>query len=130
MNSDEILLTVVVLAAAVGLVVGATAFALWIRTKIVWSPVGKFLVRLGRAEANGTVKDLRAGRPYRVIQSFTDYHGGRFEAGERLTFKRHDYLPYHGGTTVEFEERTVYLQDEENADVLVRIWAYIEPVRR
>ena len=130
MNSDEILLTVVVLAAAVGLVVGATAFALWLRTKIVWSPVGRFLVKLGRTAANGTVGDLRAGRRYVVIQSFTDYHGGRFEAGERLTFKRHDYLPYHGGTTVEFEERTVYLQDEENADVLTRIWAYVEPDRR
>ena len=130
MNSDEILLTVAVLAAAVGLVVGATAFALWLRTKIVWSPVGRVLVRLGRTGANGTVGDLRAGREYVVVQSFTDYHGGRFEAGERLTFRKHDYLPYHGGTTIEFEERTVYLQDEENADVLARIWAYIEPDRR
>lgn len=130
MNSDEILLTVVVLAATVGLIVGATAFALWLRTKIVWSPVGRLLVRLGRAEANGTVKDLRAGRPYVVVQSFTDYHGGRFEAGERLTFRRWDYVPYHDGYVVEFEERAVHLHGEQNADVLVRIWAYVEPARR
>ena len=130
MDIVSIFWTAVAIAVTVGFIVGATAFALWLRTKIVWSPLGRFLVKLGRAQANGTVGDLRAGRVYVVVQSFTDYHGGRFEAGERLTFKRHDYLPYHGGTTVEFEERTVYLQDEENADVLARIWAYIEPARR
>jgi hypothetical protein len=130
LDVTSILLFVVALAATVGLIFGLTAFALWLRTKIVWTPAGKFLVRLGRAEANGTVNDFRAGRRYVVVQGFTDYHGGRFEAGERLTFKSHNFVPYHGGHVLEFEERAVYLQEEENADVLTRIWAYIEPARR
>jgi hypothetical protein len=126
----SILLTVIGVVVAVGAIFGLTAFALWLRTKLIWTPAGKFLVRLGRAEANGTVKDLRAGRPYRVIRSFDDYHGGRFEAGERLTFRKWDYVPYHDGYVLEFEERDVHLHGEQNADVLARIWAYIEPVRR
>ena len=130
MNRDEILLTVVVCVVGFGLIFGATAFALWLRTKIAWSPVGRALVKLGRPLANGSVYHLRAGRRYAVIQSFTDYHGGRFEAGELLTFKSHNFVPYHGGHVLEFDERTVYLQEEENADILGRIWAYIEPVRR
>lgn len=130
MDIVSIFWTVIAVAVTVGFIFGLTAFALWLRTKIVWTPAGRFLVRLGRAEANGTVGDLRAGRQYAVVQSFTDYHGGRFEAGERLTFRRHDFLPYHGGHTLEFEERTVYLQEDDNSEVLARIWAYIEPVRR
>jgi len=114
LNSGEILLTVVVLAVGCGLIFGATAFAIWIRK------------RLGR----GGVNDLRKGRRYVVARGFTDCHGGRFEAGERLTFRRHDYLPYHGGHTLVFDERTVYLQDEENADVLSGIWTYFEPAPR
>ena len=114
MDIVSIFWTVIATAITVGFIFGLTAFVIWLRTKF------------GR----GGVYDLREGRQYVVVQNFTDYHGGRFEAGERLTFKRHDYLPYHGGHTVEFEERTVYLQDEENADVLGRLWSYIEPAPR
>lgn len=130
MDTTSILPFVVGLALAVGVIAGATAFALWLRTKIAWSPVGRLLVRLGRPQANGSVFHLRAGHRYVVTQSFTDYHGGRFEAGEQLTFEKYDYVPYHGGYVVHFEERAVYLQEEENADVLGRLWAYVEPVRR
>ena len=130
MDIASIFWTLVATAVAVGFIFGLTAFALWIRTRIVWTPVGRLLVRLGRPEANGTVNDLRAGRQYVVIRSFTDYHGDRFEAGERLTFRKCDYLPYHAGHTLEFEERTIHLQDEANADVLARIWEYVEPARR
>ena len=129
MDIASIFWTVVAVAVAAGLIFGLTAFALWIRTKIVWTPVGKFLVKVGRPEANGTVNDLRAGRRYVVARSFDDFRGGRFEAGERLTFRRYDYVPYHGGHVLEFEERAAHLQDEANAEVLTRIWAYIEPVR-
>jgi hypothetical protein len=114
MDITSILLTLVGLAVFVGFIFGVTALAIRIRTK------------LGR----GGVYDLRAGRRYVVVQGFTDHHGGRFEAGEQLTFRRHDYLPYHGGHTVEFEERTVYLQDEDSAEVLGRLWSYIEPAPR
>ena len=78
MDIASIFWTVIAIAVTVGFIIGATTFALWLRSKIVWTPVGRFLVRLGRPEANGTVKDLRAGRAYQVIQSFTDYHCGRF----------------------------------------------------
>ena len=130
MDITSILLFIVGLALTVGLIFGVTAFALWLRTKIAWSPAGRLLVKLGRPLANGSVYHLRPGHRYAVIQGFTDYHGGRFEAGERLTFKSHNFVPYHGGHVLTFEERNVYLQEEENADVLGRIWAYIEPARR
>ena len=129
MDITSILLFVVGLTVTVGLIVGATAFALWLRTKVAWSPAGRLLVRLGRPLANGSIFHLRTGHRYVVVQGFTDYHGGRFEAGERLTFEKYDYVPYHGGYVVHFEERNVYLQEEENADVLGRLWAYIEPAR-
>ena len=113
MDITSIILTVIGVVVFLGLIFGLAAFAIWLKTKL----------------GHGGVYDLRKGRRYVVVQGFTDHHGGRFEAGEQLTFRRHDYLPYHGGHTVEFEERTVYLQDEDNADVLGSIWSYIEPAR-
>lgn len=114
MGIAPIIWTVISVAVVVGLCFGMAALA----------------IRLRRKMGRGGVYDLRRGRRYVVVQGFTDYHGGRFEAGERLTFRRHDYLPYHGGHTVVFDERTVYLQDEENAEVLGKLRDYIEPAPR
>jgi hypothetical protein len=79
--------------------------------------------------ANGTVYDLKQGSLYRVRRDFTDFYGGHFAAGAILTFQKRDYLPYHGGNTIHFAEQTLYLQDEENADILQDLWTYLEAVR-
>lgn len=76
--------------------------------------------------ANGTVYDLRLGGRYCVRRDFTDFYGGHFAAGTILTFQKRDYLPYHGGNTIQFAEQTLYLQDEENAEILQNLWNYLE----
>ena len=129
-DPSSVVLFFIALAATVAVILAATIFARWLRTKIIWTPFGRWLCRLGFSRANGTIDDLRQGRRYIVIKNFVDHHGGRFEVGEGFTFLRKDYLPYHSGHAIFFEERTLYLQDEENAEILENIWAYLEPARR
>jgi len=78
--------------------------------------------------ANGTIDDLKPGCLYRVRRDFTDFYGGHFVEGAILTFQKCDYLPYHGGNTIQFAEQTLYLQDETNADILLDLWTYLEAV--
>jgi hypothetical protein len=47
-----------------------------------------------------------------------------------MTFLGHDYHPYHGGHVLNFAGKTLYLQDDDNSEILRSIWAYLEPVRR
>jgi hypothetical protein len=121
---------IVGLAFTIGVIFAATLFAQWIRRRIIWTPVGRFLVRMGLPLANGGISDLRAGQSYLVKQSFIDHHGEKFEAGERMTFLSHDYHPYHGGHVLNFAGKTLHLQDDDNSEILRSIWAYLEPVRR
>jgi len=75
-----------------------------------------------------TVYGLQAGTEYRVMQPFSDFHGGQFARDERLHFKRRNFLPYHGGHTIEFDERTLYLQEDANCDILGDFARYIARV--
>lgn len=65
-----------------------------------------------------TVYTLQPGCTYEVKQSFQDYYGNTFTAGERLTFQQRHFLPYDGGHTVMFAEKTMYLQEEVNRAIL------------
>ena len=76
--------------------------------------------------ANGTVYDLQEGCRYRVRKDFTDYYGSRFAEGEILTYQKREFLPYHGGHTIHFGPQTLYLQEEQNADILEDLWTYLE----
>lgn len=76
----------------------------------------------------GTVYDLIPGRRYRVLRDFLDYYQGAFTAGQILTFRHRNFLPYHGGHTIEFEEQNIYLQEDANADVLQDLESYLEPL--
>jgi len=78
-----------------------------------------------RPELEGTVYGLIAGERYRVERPFADYHGNRFEAGEILRFKERHFLPYHGGHTLVFDERSMYLQEEEHASILGEFAKYV-----
>lgn len=64
------------------------------------------------------IHQLKKSSRYRVRQSFTDFYQNQFKEGEILTFLEHHFLPYHGGHTVVFQERNLYLQEDENADIL------------
>lgn len=70
----------------------------------------------------------RSGR-YRVRRAFADYYNNLCREGEIWTFVGYHFLPYHGGYTVIFEERTIYLQEELNAEILDSLGTYLEPIQ-
>jgi hypothetical protein len=76
-------------------------------------------------DVEGTVYGLLPGREYRVLKSFKDYYGNAFERGERLRFKERHFLPYHGGYTIVFEEKALYLQEDQNREILDHFSEYI-----
>ena len=78
-----------------------------------------------RSDSNGTIYGLMPGREYLVLKSFTDHYGNAFERGERLHFKQRHFLPYHGGHTIIFEEKSLYLQEDLNQEILDHFSEYI-----
>ncbi len=73
----------------------------------------------------GTVYGMISERQYQVMKTFVDLYGNRFEKGQRLRFKERHYLPYHGGHTIVFDEQTLYLQDEQDSEILDHFSEYI-----
>lgn len=83
-----------------------------------------------REDLAGTVYGLVSGAEYRVVQSFRDHYSNQFERGEILRFKERHFLPYHGGHTIVFDTRSLYLQESENEELLANFSNYIERVER
>jgi len=83
---------------------------------------------LDREALKGTVYGLVPGAEYQVMQAFTDYYNNQFQQGERLRFKERHFLPYHGGHTIMFDDRPLYLQEDDNATILSNFSSYIAPV--
>lgn len=77
-----------------------------------------------RINSPETVYGLTPGCRYQVLKSFTDYYGNCFEQGEILCFKQRHFLPYDGGHTIVFEERSLYLQEEKNQEILEHFAEY------
>jgi Domain of unknown function (DUF3601) len=71
------------------------------------------------------IQDLRIHSQYRVLQDFVDFYQNQFKQGELLTFVESHFLPYHGGHTVVFQERTLYLQEEVNSGILASLGDYL-----
>ena len=105
----------------VAIIVAAAVVAWWLRSKLIWTRLGRTLVSIGFTNANGTIEDLKAGQRYVVTQSFAD-----LETGETLTFRGQQFID-HVGHVLEFDERTLYLHEEKDALVLRKIWAFLEP---
>jgi hypothetical protein len=76
-----------------------------------------------------TIRDLSPGIAIRIAKTFRDSTGSEFAKGAILHFKRRDYLPYHSGHTVFFEEATMYLCDLDETGNFVenRGNGYFEP---
>jgi hypothetical protein len=72
-----------------------------------------------------TVYTLQPGKCYEVKRAFQDYYGNSFAVGERLTFQQRHFLPYDGGHTVMFAEKTMYLQEEVNRAILAEFSGYL-----
>jgi hypothetical protein len=77
----------------------------------------------------GTVYGLVQGEEYQVMQTFTDHYNNQFQRGELLRFKERHYLPYHGGHTIIFDQRSLYLQEDENQAILANFSEYIARVK-
>ena len=73
------------------------------------------------------IHDLKQGAKYRVQRDFADYYQNQFTQGELLTFIESHFLPYHGGYTVVFKERTLYLQEEANSNILGSLGDFLRP---
>lgn len=76
------------------------------------------------------IYSLEKSIQYQVRQDFTDYYHNRFLQGEILTFIEYHFLPYHGGYTVVFKERNLYLQEQENANILECLADYLSLVMK
>lgn len=74
------------------------------------------------------VYGLNPGVTYRVIRQIKDCYGDVFPVGTELLFVRRHFLPYHGGHTLVFRPRPMYLQEDLNAEVLERLDAYLEAI--
>lgn len=74
------------------------------------------------------LSQLRKTSRYRITRDFVDFYNNPFRQGEILTFMELHFLPYHGGYTVVFKERNLYLQEQENADILDALGDYLSPV--
>ncbi len=60
-----------------------------------------------------------------VVKSFTDYYGNHFAAGEKLIFVERHFLPYDGGHTLVFGERKMYLQENEQSEIISNFKDYL-----
>ncbi|MBI5952506.1 MAG: DUF3601 domain-containing protein [Chloroflexi bacterium] len=78
-----------------------------------------------RPDLEGTVYGMASGSQYQVIKSFVDFYGNTFEQGEVLRFKERHFVPYHGGHTIVFDERSLYLQEDESKEILENFSGYI-----
>jgi hypothetical protein len=72
------------------------------------------------------IQDLQKDSQYTVQQDFTDFYHNQFAHGERLTFVESHFLPYHGGYTILFKEKTLYLQEEKNSNILDALGEYLQ----
>ena len=73
------------------------------------------------------VRQFKKDARYRVRRDFADFYNNPFTQGEALTFVEYHFLPYHGGYTIVFKERHLYLQEEENATILDSLGDYLTP---
>ena len=78
------------------------------------------------SKANGTIEDLKCRQRYRVIRDFVDRAGNTFRLGETLTYQRQEFFE-SVGFVVQFDERILNLHEGKNAEIVSKIWAFIEP---
>lgn len=74
------------------------------------------------------IQALKPSRRYRVRRAFVDFYNNPFREGEVLTFIAYHFLPYHGGYTILFREKSLYLQEEANAEILNALDMYLSEI--
>ncbi len=73
-----------------------------------------------------TAYRLQPQKTYRVLQGFTDFHGGSFVAGQVMRFIEQHFVPYHGGYTLMFQPTPLYLQENQQSEILTNFDLYFE----
>lgn len=68
---------------------------------------------------------LENGTTYIVKKMFTDFRGNEFLPGEMLTYIERNFAPYHGGHTIIFKERNIYLQEDANQNIIDNFADYL-----
>ena len=76
------------------------------------------------------IRDLEKGSQYQIQRDFYDFYHTPFMEGEILTFVELHFLPYHGGYTVVFQEKSLYLQEEDNSNILGSLKEYLRLVKK
>jgi hypothetical protein len=102
----------------------------YLRRRDAGRPVAAVRTAYRVEEMEGTAYGLVPGGEYRVMQPFADFYGNQFQQGEMLRFRERHFLPYHGGHTIIFDEHSLYLQEEQNAEILANFSQYIARVGR
>ncbi|MCA1633008.1 MAG: DUF3601 domain-containing protein [Acidobacteria bacterium] len=72
-----------------------------------------------------SIHTLEEGVIYMVTRPFTDYHQNNFTPGAKLTYAGRAFLPYHGGHTLFFKERNIYLQEDDDATLINSLHEYL-----
>jgi hypothetical protein len=62
---------------------------------------------------------LKPGAAIRIVKTFQDGAGNEFAEGRILHFTHRNYLPYHSGHTVYFQEETMWLCDNDETSAIV-----------
>lgn len=68
---------------------------------------------------------LEEGATCTVRRRFADFYGSVFLPGETLTYAERHFLPYHGGHTIVFKERSIFLQEQANAEIIDSLAEYL-----
>ena len=76
-------------------------------------------------DLEGTIYGMIPGSQYQVLPAFTDFYGNSFEQGAKLLFRQRYFLPYEGGHTIVFEERSLYLQEDRNQEIVDHFSEYV-----
>ena len=73
-----------------------------------------------------SIYTLEQGVAHIVTKPFVDYYNNQFTEGEKLSFVGRNFLPYEGGHTAIFKERRLYLQEDQNRDIIDAFDSYFQ----
>ena len=74
------------------------------------------------------ITDLVVGETYVVVQPFRDDRGVLVQAGDRQTFEGYSFLPGEGGFAVRFRQETLYLREDDQAEVVEHAERFLRPL--
>ncbi|HEX8386673.1 MAG TPA: hypothetical protein VF576_10840 [Rubricoccaceae bacterium] len=73
------------------------------------------------------ITDLVPGETYVVVQPFRDDRGVLVQPGDRQTFEGYAFLPGEGGFAVRFRQETLYLREDDQAEVVEHAERFFRP---